>query len=313
MKVPMPSKPQQVARRHHYVSQGYLAQFTNTGTSKGVLCAADFTTKEFFQPKPKEVAFEFDFNRIEIDGMAPDALETALGPFESRAIRHIREICITGKLPAMDSFSYVYNLIALFAVRNPAMREAALRTEQHMTRVIMNTLTSSETMYESEIRRSKEAGFIRPELNVPFHQMKDFVKHEAYTISIPTQRHIHTEFTVFNDVLDKIAQRYWSVMTVEPRAPDLITCDRPAPTLLGAKTIFFTISPRHALLGAEKPYAPCEFEINAEHVGEINAELMSQATKQIYSRTSRVTLLSGGKLISCDLERIFARRSRSQP
>jgi hypothetical protein len=296
----------QIARKHHYVTAAYLARFTNTGTKKGLLSAVDFSTKKFFPAKPDDVAYELDFNRIEIDGMAPDALETAMGPVEGRAIREIRKIYKSGKLPDMDAFSYICNLITLFAVRHPAVREAALVTERQVARVMLDIMTSTTEMYEGEIRRAKEAGFIRADLNVSYDQMKDFARRDAYTISIPTQRHIHREFTIFPELLDKVAKRYWSVMTVKSDAPDLITCDRPAPTRLGEKTIVFTIGPRHALLGALELYAPAEFEIDASAVAEINTQLAEQAIKQIYSRTSHVTLLGDGKLITCDLRQIFS-------
>jgi hypothetical protein len=299
--MPTQGKAQQVARKHHYVTAAYLAQFTNTGTKKGMLCAVDFSTKKFFTAKPDDVAFELDFNRIEIDGMAPDALETAMRGVEGRAIREIREICKTSRLVNMDAFSYIYNLITLFAVRNPAMREAALVAERHMARIVLDVMTSSKEMYKQQIERSKEAGFMRADLNVSYDQMKDFARRDAYTISIPTQRHIHSEFTIFPEMLDKVAQRYWSVMRVKNDAPDLITCDRPAPARLGDKTIVFTIGPRHALMGASELHAPAEFEIGASEVAEINTELMGQVIKQIYSRTSGVTLLRDDKLITCDL------------
>jgi hypothetical protein len=102
----MQRAPSGISRKHHFVSQGYLAQFTNTGTSKGMLCGFDLSTYQCFRAKPEAVAFEVDFNRIEMEGTAPDAIEMALSRFEGRAIRAIREICRTGKLPSDDAFSY---------------------------------------------------------------------------------------------------------------------------------------------------------------------------------------------------------------
>jgi len=303
------SLAQKASRKHHYVTAAYLAQFTNNGTKKGLLCTLDFSTKKFFPAKPDDVAFEIDFNRIEVDGMAPDSLETALGRFEGQAIREIREICKTGKLPDMKSFSYIYNLITLFAVRNPALRNAALSSERHMSQVIMDLMTSSEEMYQTHLKRAQEGGFVRSPSPVSYKRMRDFIRRDEHTISIPTQRHIHTEFKIFPEMLEKVAQRYWSVMNVKPGAPALITCDRPAPTRLNAKTIVFTISPRHALLGASELYAPPQFEIHTHHVAEINSELLGQANNQIYSRTSQVALLRDDKIITCDLRQLFSDRS----
>src|SRR5690242_3179053 len=131
---------EQVARRHHYVSGGYLAAFTNTGTSKGVLCAYDHSTGTFCTPKPKHVAFEVDYNRVNAPTLRPDALETSLGHFESRAIRELRKIIATGKLPPPndEDFSWFYNLIALFAVKCPALRRASDAARQQIIRELMD-------------------------------------------------------------------------------------------------------------------------------------------------------------------------------
>jgi hypothetical protein len=149
----------------------------------------------------------------------------------------------------------VYNLIALFAVRNPVLRLAAHRAQRHAARVIGDIIVSSERMYRQHVEQAKEAGFIRPDLEVSYKRMRDFIRRDEYTISIPTVRHVQTEFRVFNQILDKVARRYWSVLSAKPDAPDLITCDGPAPTRLGARNIVFTISPRHALFGAAKACA----------------------------------------------------------
>jgi len=100
----------------------------------------------------------------------------------------------------MKSFSYIYNLITLFAVRNPALRNAALSSERHMSRVIMDLMTSSEEMYQTHLQHAKEAGFVRPEASVSYEQMRDFVKPDECTVSIPTQRHIHRVYDLSRNV-----------------------------------------------------------------------------------------------------------------
>ncbi|MDQ2713152.1 MAG: DUF4238 domain-containing protein, partial [Acidobacteriota bacterium] len=115
---PMP----QVSRDHHFLSQGYLAAFTDAGTKEGRLCVLDLIANRFFRQTPKNVAFEVDFNRIEIEGVAPDALEAAYGQFEDKAITVIRRICNENRLPRDEDFSYVYNFIALLRIRNPNVR-----------------------------------------------------------------------------------------------------------------------------------------------------------------------------------------------
>lgn len=126
------------------------------------MCTLDFSTKKFLPAKPDGVAFEIDFNRIEVDGKAPDALEIELGRFAGQAVREITEICRTGKLPDIKSFSYIYNLITLFAVRNPAVRNAALSLQRHLSRAIMDLVTSSEDTRRTSSSRRKAAWSARP-------------------------------------------------------------------------------------------------------------------------------------------------------
>ena len=303
----MPSavQPQQVSRNHHYVSAGYLAQFTDKGTRKGLLCVLDFSVRNFFRSKPKYVACNTDYNAIEVPGLPLDAYESAQGRFEGQAIREVRKICETGQLPDMRTFAYVYNLITLFAVKNPAIRNATASMQDTIYRQLMKIWTSSPAIYEQRLEDAKEAGFIQPGRHVSFETMKDFVQRDAYTIKIHSHSHVVTELSAFDGLLPAVAERYWSVMSVKRGAPDLITCDRPAPTRLDAATIVFTISPRRALLGATELYAPAEFEIGAHHVAQINTDLLEQANSQIYSRTDQIALLKGGQIGIYDMRRTF--------
>ena len=304
-------QPQQVSRKHHYVSAGYLAQFTDKGTKKGLLCVLDFSVQSFFRSKPKYVACDADYNTIEVPCLPPDAYDLAQGRFEGQAIREIRKICETGKLPDMRAFAYVYNLITLFAVKNPAIRNAAASMQDTIYRQLMRIWTSDPAIYEQGLEDAKAAGFIQPGRHVSYETMKDFVRRDAYTIKIHSHSHVVTELSAFDGLLPAVAERYWSVMRVKRGAPDLITCDRPTPTRLDAATIVFTMSPRHALLGATKLYAPAEFEIGAHHVAQINTDLLEQANSQIYSRTDQIALLREGKIGICDMRRTFPTRPHS--
>lgn len=110
------------AKNHHFVSQGYLAGFTEDGTRNGRLFVAGLVSRRVFPTNPRNVGAERDFNRIEADGYDPDTLERQLGEFESTAISVIRGIQASGELPADEELSYVINLMALLVVRNPRSR-----------------------------------------------------------------------------------------------------------------------------------------------------------------------------------------------
>lgn len=292
------------------MSEGYLAHFTGTGTSKGFLSVFDLQTSRFFLAKPRNVACELDYNRISVRTLAPDAFEKALGRFESDAIREIRNICRTGKLPPTEMFSYAYNLLMLFAVKAPPNRRAMTELQTSTYGQLLRIWTSSREIFEARVKDAQERGFIRPDADLSFERSRDALRRGAFKVSIPTDAHILTEISIFDELLPLVSQRYWSVMNVQAGAPDLITCDRPAPPVLGDGQIIFTLSPRCALLGDQEDPSPDDFEIDAEAVGRINARLVNQATRQIYSRTSRVTLMNDDRLVTCDLKNIPPSRPR---
>src|SRR5438552_3319535 len=105
-----------IARNQHFVSQGYLAGFTDTGTSKGKLWVSDLVNRSRFFTKPRNVASQRDFNQT---AHSPDALEKQLAIVEGKAAAVISAMCKSGQVPPDEDFSYVLNLMCLFVVRNP--------------------------------------------------------------------------------------------------------------------------------------------------------------------------------------------------
>ena len=94
----------QIARKHHFVPQCYLAGFTDDGSKTGNLCVFDFQVHRFFRTKPKNVAFEMDFNRFETNNYPPDALESAFGQFEGKVASVIRDISRAETIPEDEAF-----------------------------------------------------------------------------------------------------------------------------------------------------------------------------------------------------------------
>ena len=88
-----------VARRHHYVPQAYLAAFTSTGEKDGQFYVLDVETGRAFRTSPLNVGAQRDFNRVEVDGHPPDAIESALAPFEGSAVAAIRRVIDSEAFP----------------------------------------------------------------------------------------------------------------------------------------------------------------------------------------------------------------------
>ena len=106
-----------IARRHHYLPASYLAGFTTSGKKNGQFSVIEVETGRSFRTSPKNVAVERDFNRVYIDGMAPDVIENALAPFEQEAVQAIANIVNTGIFPKGMDYHRIINLLCLIAVR----------------------------------------------------------------------------------------------------------------------------------------------------------------------------------------------------
>lgn len=84
----MATKP--LSRKHHYVSQGYLAAFTAAGEKNDLFYVHEVNNGHRFRTSPANVAGRRDFNQVDVKGHSPDAVENALSGFEGDAIDAIR-------------------------------------------------------------------------------------------------------------------------------------------------------------------------------------------------------------------------------
>jgi len=80
------------ARHHHYMPQCYLRGFSVGAGKKCRVTVANLKNDVFFETNPRNVAGVRDFNRVELPGFKPDALEGMLSGFESEVAAAIRNI-----------------------------------------------------------------------------------------------------------------------------------------------------------------------------------------------------------------------------
>ncbi len=287
----------EVSHRHHFVSNCYLARFTDTGTKHGRLCVFDSKALRFFRQKPKNVAYEVDFNRVDIKGQAPDSLEAIFGQMEGKTASVIERICREGQIPHDEEFSYVLNLIALFAVRNPAMRRSMAATRHHTHRVLLDLLASDRNLYENHVRMARASGFVSGP-DVPFEKMQPVLRTHK-PIEILPQEHLQVELGVFQSILEAVSSRSWCLATATSDAPDFVTCDHPASLLF--KQLVFPIDPRHALIGERDDSAPFTYRAGAAAVAEMNSRMLRLADRQVYSRTSEIVVFDDGEIVRVNL------------
>lgn len=144
------------ARRHHYVSQCYLRGFGQIpeGGKVHQVFVSDRSGNSFTS-SIANVAAERDFNLINVNGQAPDALEKLFANFESDLPNAIADVTENGHFRNLESKSLLLNFIALIGLRNPRQRKmrsgdctGELSTETHIRSEMSTFSTVLPSLFE---------------------------------------------------------------------------------------------------------------------------------------------------------------------
>jgi len=119
------------ARKHHWIPQVYLKGFTKDRNKGSQLYVVDCVAQKSFRVPPAKIEAQRDFNRRELEGHAPNAVESAYSVFETQLNDALDRIESSKKFDNANDRILIFNLIALLAVRNPRMRESMRRAHEH--------------------------------------------------------------------------------------------------------------------------------------------------------------------------------------
>jgi hypothetical protein len=92
----------EIARKHHFIPVFYLAGFTQSGDENDALWVLDQAQGKQWQSKPRAIAFQRDFYRVEGSGVEADAVEKAFGELEGKAARILARIREDQRLPTRN-------------------------------------------------------------------------------------------------------------------------------------------------------------------------------------------------------------------
>jgi hypothetical protein len=298
-----------VARNHHFVPQGYLAAFTHNKKRDGKLAVYDVVAGRYFTTKPRNIAAERDFNRVDVDGYPPDFIENQLGDMEGKASLALRQVIDTEQLCSAESLTIVINLVCLLIVRNPRFRRSMTGAITRSSLAWADLLVSTEATFSRIVDSARRDGYISNA--VAYEEVKSFVFNGAFDIEVPSETLLRHEFRIYDDILQLIGRRHWSLLISGEGAPDFITCDHPAvlhqrdrsrlgPFGVGTPgtEIIFPISPRHALSAIFENTNPSRIVLKPRGVAIINSLIFGSADRQIYCREAPFVGLVNGEIAS---------------
>jgi hypothetical protein len=280
------------ARRHHYVPQGYLAAFTDSGEKDGQFHVLDVGTGRRFRTSPKNIAVARDFNRVDIDGLPIDALESALAGLDNLAVKAIRNVISRQIFPDAADANTILNLLGLIAVRNPLSRGSFNRAREHTLRVIGQLLISDRALYERHLRRAHEAGDV-PNVEMPYETMKEFIEKDEYEIDFHPEENSRTEFKVFDGLLPLLGQRSWSLLLAPHDGPEFISSDRPVSLIwrdarespigfaLRETEVFFPLGRHAAFYGVFERPLPEVARLDETQVAAMNTRTLRHADRYL--------------------------------
>ncbi|MCW9047141.1 MAG: DUF4238 domain-containing protein [Gammaproteobacteria bacterium] len=304
----------QVARRHHYLPQSYLASFTSSGYKEGQLYVLDVTNGHTFRTSPLNVAAERDFNRVDIEGHPPDAIENALSSFEGEAKAAIQRVIDTQSFPVDDDWNLIINLLGLIAVRNPKMRSMFNGSREQTLRIIGNMLASDKVMWEHQMSKARESGEAFSD-KITFERFKRFVEESDYTIEFHPEGNLRVEFKALDKLLPLLGERIWSVLIAPPDGPDFICSDHPValswksnnsgPVGFGLKNteVFFPLSPRVGFYGSYEDPLKQIVICCPGNVATMNRRIYMNSERHVFSTNETFTIWDNGTIqnIQCKL------------
>lgn len=301
-----------IARKHHYLPQSYLAAFTGTGEKDSQFHVLDVETGESFQTSPLNVGAQRDFNRVDMDGYPPDAVETALAPFEGEAVSAIRRVIQSQHFPSDDDWNWILNLLALIAVRNPKLRNSFNRSHEQVLRQLGDLLVSDERVWNHHVNKARAAGEdINPD--VPFEEVQRFVQTGDFRFEFHPQGNLRVEFDALDKVLPILGERIWSVLIAPPNAPEFICSDHPVtlvwkpggrgPLGFGTRNteVFFPLGRRVGFYGVfEVPLKPV-VQCRPLNVSIMNQRVATNAERHVYSALESFSVWHDGEIreVSC--------------
>ncbi len=286
-----------VARQHHYVPRCYLKGFTVPRRKKRQVVVFDRVDGRSFTTAVDNVAAERDFNRIEVEGHEPDALETLIAEFEGELAPALERIIASNSIANERDRAHLLNFVALVAMRNPRWREVVRTAHERFAKMMAREMVSTPEHWAAVVKGAREHGVDPGE--VDYETAHKLVEEDAYTVSVATEHRIAMEFGSSMEILPYLIDRKWVLLKAAPSTGGFVTSDHPvcltwsdpwhgrsaySPGFgLKGTRVIFPISTDLAMIG-EFEQAENVRETDEVGVAEINTTIAHRAKRQVYAR-----------------------------
>jgi len=241
-----------------------------------------------------------DFNRIDIEGIDQNILEKSLAAFESVAAASLRKLDQGEKFEG-ETRNIILNLMAMFAIRSPEMREHWRKFHEQVAERLMDLILATKERWESQVRQLKESG-VSINDDISYEEIKRFHDSKAYRIEVAREYHIWLEFIGIEAILPYLDSRNWLLVRSTSNSGPFITTDNPVnlswkepnkiPPFYRASPgyglkgtqVYFPVSKKVALVG-EFDGLEGNVDGSRERVAALSLKMLLSTYRQIYSPT----------------------------
>ncbi|QOF71499.1 DUF4238 domain-containing protein [Aminobacter sp. SR38] len=297
------------AHNHHYVPQTYLRGFSHGVDRQAQVFVADLERGKTFTTLVRNIGSSRDFNRIDVQGHHPNALEDAYTKFEDQMAPALKRVSAARSLDSEEDKILILNLIALLAVRNPRFRKNFSGFMDQIYRNIAHITFSKKERWESLKRRMSKDG-IKVREDIPFERLQKFALSDDYDIVTSKTTHARIEVGQFDNLIRLLIMRNWRLLVAGDDAGDFITSDHPVclqptnanligkPLGYGLKNtaLFFPIDRKTALAG-EFDGASETLVLHPLQVSTVNTLIIRCARSQIYAADDAFAFIAADQSI----------------
>lgn len=315
-------------RAHHYVPEFFLAGFTPTGSRDDLLCVIDQEQVKRWRAKPKEVAHQRDFYRVEAPGLKADLVEEGLGKIEAMSAEVIRKIAESKCLPDGEDFLTLMTFVALMASRTPRVRNVFAKPMVDMMERMGEMMVSTREHWEQTVEDAKRNG-VELKGDLSYEKMKDFIENKRYTIEPSQGYHILTLFETMKTICPLLHERNWALLVAREGTGEFICSDDPiglvwtvkdVPALygpgfgVGGTELTLPLTKGIAVCGKFEDYASNRMEVGTGTIAAVNSRT-AMGSRCLYSASENFHWIDTADQVKLGglFELIQAAKSKPKP
>lgn len=300
-------------KKHHYISQFYLAGFSEKNEKNSKLFCYDLQDKKLRISKPINEGYEKYFNKIESNLENPNELEKALAQCEDSISKSFKYIISNKSLPGGEQFRELIYYVSLLGVRNPSIRDSFNKFQNDLYLSSLSLFLNDKADWDKFIENANKKNDNKY-ADITYEGMKDFINSKRWEIVEPNENKIFREFLAVESVYQVSMKRKWSLFIIENSDNFFITSDRPVKLFWEDKSnynfgpafgesdseLVFPINKKNLLSGSFIKPPIIKRNLVDEEIAFLNAKQLLYYKRHLYSSTEKFILKRGDKILTSD-------------